>query len=123
MKILHIEDEADIREIASISLGMLGGHELKQCPSGDVAIAECDGFAPDLLLIDVMMPGLTGPETLLELRKKASAQNIPAVFMTAKASASEIEYYLSLGVQGVIRKPFDPITLSDEIVGLAKTHC
>lgn len=114
-RILYIEDEEDIREIAKISLEDLGGFEVKYCASGHEAISVAEAFHPDLFLLDVMMPNLDGPATLKELKKINSLRNIPAIFMTAKIRESEVGDYLSCGAIGVIAKPFNPMTLSDSI--------
>jgi len=114
-KVLHIEDEADIREITGISLETLGGLTVEHCASGREALACAVGFAPDLLLIDVMMPGLSGPETLAELRKFPQLQHVPVIFMTAKVQASEIEALNALDIIGIVTKPFDPVRLPAEL--------
>ena len=70
---------------------------------------------PQLILLDVMMPGMDGPQTLTELRKLSCMKGVPIVFMTAKAQTQEVAAYRDLGAAGVIIKPFDPMTLSDQI--------
>ena len=67
-RILYVEDEADIREVAKLALEMVGGFELAVCASGEEALARAEAFAPQLILLDVMMPGMDGPSTLRELR-------------------------------------------------------
>ena len=71
--------------------------------------------AADLILLDVMMPGMDGPETLRELRRVPETSNTPVIFMTAKVQSSEIQKYKDMGAVEVIAKPFDPMTLSDQI--------
>ena len=114
-KILYVEDEADIREIAKISLEELGGFTVKYCSSGKEALDVAESFAPDLFLLDVMMPVLDGPATLKELRKIDSLKDVPAIFMTAKVQGSEIEQYKKIGAIEIISKPFDPMILADLI--------
>ncbi len=114
-KILYIEDEADIQAIAQIALENVGGFKLKICSSGQEAIEQGPAFKPDLILLDVMMPGMDGPTTLQELRKLEELANIPVMFMTAKVQPQEIEHFKSLGAIEVIAKPFDPMKLSDTI--------
>jgi two-component system OmpR family response regulator len=114
-RILYVEDEEDIRSIAKISLEDIGGFTVKFCDSGRVAIAEAEAFKPDLLLLDVMMPGLDGPATLCELRKLPALKNTPVIFMTARMQDSEIAEYKKLGVVDVLPKPFEPMTLADVI--------
>lgn len=115
-RILLVEDEEDIRAVAEIALEAVGGFELKVCASGPEALESIAGFAPQLIILDVMMPGMEGPETLREIRKLPQYASTPAVFMTAKVQADEIQSYLDGGAAGVIPKPFDPMTLSDRIL-------
>lgn len=119
-KILHIEDEDDIREIARMALADVGGFEVESAASGreGLEIARRGGY--DLILLDVMMPNMDGPTTLGALRADPVSASIPVVFMTAKAQTQEIERYKALGALGVITKPFDPMTLADEIRALWK---
>ncbi|MEH6825953.1 MAG: response regulator [Motiliproteus sp.] len=114
-RILHVDDEADIRVVTALALEALGGYSVESCASGVQALAAIEAFAPDLIILDVMMPGMDGPATLLKLRKLHSQAQVPVVFMTAKVQSQEIVQYLSLGASGVITKPFDPQTLSHEI--------
>lgn len=114
-KIVHIEDDDDIREIARLALEVVGGFEVEQFPDGQDAVAHAAETNADLFVIDVMMPGLSGPETLAELRRIPACANVPAIFVTAKAQTREIEELKELDVAGVITKPFDPVTLSDQI--------
>ena len=114
-KILYVEDEPDIQAIATMALEMVGGFTVKICSSGEEALAEVESFAPDLILLDVMMPGMDGPTTLKALREKPGLKNLPIAFMTAKVQPQEIEYYKSLGALDAIAKPFDPMTLADKV--------
>lgn len=114
-KILYVEDEADIQAIAKIALENVGGFNLKICSSGQEAIEHGPAFKPDLILLDVMMPGMDGPTTLDELRKLPELQSTPVMFMTAKVQPQEIEHFKSLGAVEVIAKPFDPMKLADTI--------
>jgi CheY-like chemotaxis protein len=114
-KILYVEDEKDIQMIAQIALQDIGGFTLEVCSSGDEAISKAQEFSPDLILLDVMMPGLDGPQTLQELRKIDATANTPVIFMTAKVQPQEIQYYKNLGAVEVISKPFDPMTLAQSI--------
>jgi CheY-like chemotaxis protein len=121
-KILHIEDEEDIREIALMVLELMGGFQVKQADCGEAALEIVEEFAPDLMLVDVQMPGMTGPEALIAIRKMPGFENIPAIIMTAKLVGSEAEALMVPGDLGVIGKPFDPNTLSDEIRALWNTR-
>lgn len=118
-KILYVEDDLDIQAVAQIALEVVGGFTLKTCSSGAEAIAAIEqGFVPDLLLLDVMMPNMDGPTTLGELRKKQTTLSTPVIFMTAKVQSSEQDYYFTLGAIGVIAKPFDPMTLASQVRAL-----
>lgn len=113
--ILHVEDDDDIREIAEMALALSGDFEVLQCASGEAALALAPDVQPDVLLLDMMMPGLTGCETLAQLRKMPHLANVPAIFMTARAQHADIEKLRSTGAADVISKPFDPMTLGDQI--------
>ena len=114
-KILYVEDEPDIQMIARVALENVGGFELCVCSSGTEALEKASAFAPDLLLLDVMMPGMDGPTTLAELRKIPALSNTPVMFMTAKVQPQEVEFLKSLNVADVIAKPFDPMGLAGNI--------
>ena len=120
-RILLVEDEPDIQKIAGVALVNIGGFELEMCSSGHEALQQIQAFKPDLVILDVMMPGMDGPTTLREIRKLNEFENLPSVFMTAKVQAHEISQYLELGIQGVISKPFDPVTLPQEIRNIWKS--
>jgi len=114
-KILYVEDEPDIQAVTKLALEEIGGFNLELCSNGDEALAKAVNFAPDLLLLDVMMPGMDGPTTLKALREIPQLANTPAIFMTAKVQPHEVEEYKALGAVDVIAKPFDPMTLSDNL--------
>lgn len=111
-RILYVEDEPDIRAVASLALEVVGGFTLRVCASGEQALREAEDFAPQLMLLDVMMPGLDGPTTLSALRERATLAEVPVVFMTAKVQPEEVAEYEALGAIGVIPKPFDPMMLA-----------
>jgi CheY-like chemotaxis protein len=122
-KILYVEDEVDIRLIVQIALEDMGGFTLKCCSTGYEAIAAVNEFMPDLILLDVMMPGLDGRETLLELRKIPEIKEVPVVFMTARVQEKEVAQYKEFGIVGVISKPFEPLTLAETLRSYwAKCH-
>lgn len=115
IKLLHVEDDADIREIAAMALGISGEFDVVQCNSGEEALAQVLDYTPDIILLDMMMPGMTGSQTLEKMRENPDLASIPAVFMTARAQHAEIEELLQLGAADVISKPFDPMALADLI--------
>ncbi len=114
-KILHVEDEVDIQEVAKMALEAVGGLTVRTCGDGEEALTAAPEFQPDLFLLDVMMPGMDGPETFQALQKLPGFEETPAIFMTAKVMEAEIARFKELGALGVIAKPFDPMTLSDQI--------
>ena len=115
MKVLYVEDELDIQTIARISLEKIGGFNLNVCSSGKEALEQITDFAPDIILLDVMMPEMDGLETYKNIRYTPGCLDIPVVFMTARVQAHEIKYYLELGAVDVIAKPFSPMTLADQV--------
>jgi two-component system OmpR family response regulator len=110
-RILFVEDDPDIQVIATMALESLGGFSVLACGSGSEALSRFGEFAPELVLLDVMMPGMDGPATLLALRRLPSG-GVPVVFMTARVQAHEIAQYREMGAVDVIAKPFDPMTLA-----------
>lgn len=113
--ILYVEDEPDIREIAKIAMEMVGGFSVVMCASGEEALRKADGVKPDLLLLDVMMPGMDGPTTLKALRRLPGLAQTPVIFMTAKIQPKEVEEYKAMGALDVIPKPFDPMMLAQTL--------
>lgn len=116
-KILHVEDDPDIREIAYLALAELGGFEVLQCADGAEALEKAEGFAPDVILLDMMMPGMTGVETLVAIRAQTPI-DAPAIFMTSKNVATEHQDDIKTLAVGAIQKPFDPVGLPDLIRSL-----
>jgi CheY-like chemotaxis protein len=115
IRLLHADDEPDIREVVEISLGLDPDFIVLSCASGQDAIAAADSWSPDIILLDVMMPVMDGPTTLSRLRENPNTKDIPVLFMTARVQAQEIEHFCSIGARGVIAKPFDPLTLAASI--------
>ena len=115
-KILHVEDEPDIQEVAKMALEAVGGFTVKTCSNGEEALAAAQEFGPDLLLLDVMMPGMDGPTTFGKLRELPGLEGTPGIFMTAKVMDSEVARFMALGALGVLPKPFDPMTLSEQLL-------
>ena len=114
-KILYVEDEPDIQAIARISLETLGGFEVMMCGSGAEALKNAADFAPDIFLLDAMLPEMDGPAILLALRAIEQFTATPTIFVTAKAMAPEVARFKQLGAVDVIAKPFDPMKLPDQI--------
>lgn len=120
LRILCIDDDSDIRTIAAMALGLDPDLEVRAADGGEagLAIIEQGEWAPDAVLLDVMMPGLDGPEVLTRLRRLPGGADLPVVFMTARARKADIDAYLALGAVGVVTKPFDPLGLAGEIRAL-----
>lgn len=116
-RVMYVEDEPDIRAVAKLALEAVGGLQVLVCEGGEQALQQGPAFAPQLILLDVMMPGLDGPATLAALRAEPSLASVPVVFMTAKVQPHEVAHFLGLGAVGVIAKPFDPMSLSDKVRG------
>jgi CheY-like chemotaxis protein len=113
--ILYVDDEPDIREVVEMSLSLAGELTVRTAGSGTEALQLLQSFRPDMILLDVMMPGLDGPATLVRMRTDPTLQKIPVVFMTAKALPQEVDRFMSLGAVGVISKPFDPMQLVQRV--------
>jgi CheY-like chemotaxis protein len=115
MNILVVDDDEDIRHIASLALGHLGGFEVTLAAGGEEALLAVARTAPDVVLLDVSMPGMDGPATLAALRDSPSTRTIPVIFFTATSSEKEIERLRALGAVGVVAKPFDLTRLGRRI--------
>jgi CheY-like chemotaxis protein len=110
-----VEDDPDIQSVGQLALEAVGGFTVQTCSSGIEAVNQASTLPPDLILLDVMMPGMDGPTTLTALRACRECENIPVIFMTAKVQAHEVAHYKALGALDVISKPFDPMRLSEMI--------
>lgn len=114
-KILHIEDDPEILKLTGMALELVGGFTIQQADRGQKALEIFEDFAPQLILSDVQMPGLTGPETVAEIRKRPGWENVPAVYLTARlmdGGAGLLVHPMDLRV---VAKPFDPVTLADDL--------
>ena len=117
-----VEDDPDIQIVARLSLEAVGGFTVEVCSGGIEALEKVDAFAPDLMLLDVMMPDMDGPTVLQHLRARESTKELPIIFMTAKAQAHEIESYKKMGAVAVVSKPFDPMLLPQTLTSLWETR-
>src|SRR5262245_61300608 len=113
--VFYVDDEPDIREVVELALGLVPGLAVRTCPSGTLALQELPLVMPDLVLLDVMMPGLDGPATFAKMREDDRLKHLPVVFMTAKALPQEVDRFMQLGAVGVISKPFDPVALGTRV--------
>jgi CheY-like chemotaxis protein len=119
-RILYVDDEDDIREVAVFALELDPELEVRSAASGTQALDVLSSWRPDLVLLDVMMPGMDGPDTLARMRARPDLTDLPVVFITARTQAHEVERFLALGAAGVIAKPFDPMTLAATAQGYLK---
>ena len=116
--VLYVDDDADICSVVQATLRLVPGLHVQTADSGERAIDLAYELRPDLVLMDVMMPGLDGPSTFKRMRESALLAHIPVIFMTAKVLPAEISQFLQLGAIGVIVKPFDPLRLYSELFAL-----
>ena len=114
-RVMHVEDDESIRAVAEIALTDVAGFTLLSCDSGQSALAQAEAFAPQLILLDVMMPQMDGLQTLAALRQIPALAKTPVVFMTAKIQQAEKQRYLDAGAVGIIEKPFEPMELGDTL--------
>lgn len=111
--VLVVDDDDSIREVAKMTLQLLAGWQVTTAGSGSEALELLREWRPDAVLMDVMMPGLDGPSTVLSLRADPATADLPVIMLTAKDISADRRR--ELGLSGVLAKPFDPLTLSDEI--------
>jgi two-component system OmpR family response regulator len=121
-RVLLVEDDPDVQVVTEFALSSVGGFSVVVCGSGREALDRVEAFAPDLILLDVMMAGMDGPTTLQALARIPTVVDIPVVFMTAKVQPSETARYREMGSAAVIGKPFDPMTLADTLRAIWERH-
>lgn len=114
-RILVVDDEDDIREVATLSLQSVGGWDVRQARSGADALAAVSEERFDAILLDVMMPELDGPSTFAALRATGVIDDVPVIFLTAKVQPADTRMLEATGAAGIIAKPFDPMQLSDQV--------
>jgi len=114
-RILIVDDEDDIREVARVSLEMVGGWDVLVACSGREGLKEAKANQPDAILLDVMMPDMDGPATFQELQADEATRHIPVILLTAKVQAADRLRFAELGVSGVLAKPFDPMNLPRQV--------
>lgn len=114
-RILYVDDEADLREIAVMSLELDPEFEVRTAASGEEAVEVARQWRPAIILLDVMMPGMDGPATLQALKADPDTMNIPAAFITAKTHPRHVTDLKALGVRAVLAKPFDPMSLAGTV--------
>jgi CheY-like chemotaxis protein len=113
--VLIVDDDEHIREVAQVTLEAIAGWTVVTAASGQEGIARALAEQPDAILLDVMMPEMDGPTTVGKLKEGEVTRDIPVVLLTAKVQAEDKRGFMDLGIEGIISKPFDPMTLADEI--------
>jgi two-component system OmpR family response regulator len=103
-----------------LALGKIGGFSVCSCSSGEEALAAAADFGPELLLIDMSMPGMDGMDLLVRMREAGVAA--PAIFFTARINPSDLERYRAAGAIGTVSKPFDPLKLGKQIIRIWEDH-
>jgi CheY-like chemotaxis protein len=119
-RVLVVDDDDDIRMLVRLSLERVGGNEVIEATNGREGLERARVERPDAILLDVMMPEMDGPATVLELRSRPETAAIPVVLLTAKVQPRDRERFQALPIAGTISKPFDPIRLPaliDELLG------
>jgi two-component system OmpR family response regulator len=116
--VLYVDDEPDIRQIVQMALSLAPQLTIHTGESGEEALVLARNLRPDLVMLDVMMPGLDGPGTLQRMRSDPQLARIPVVFMTAKAMPDEVARFHGMGAAGVIAKPFDPMRLAQQVLSI-----
>jgi CheY-like chemotaxis protein len=119
-RILHVDDQRDIRGIVNLALAKIGGFSVCSCSSGEEALANAKGFDPELLLVDMNMPGMDGMDLLARMRD--AGIRAPAVFFTARVNPSDLERYRTVGAIGTVSKPFDPLKLGKQLTQIWTDH-
>lgn len=114
-RILHIEDVPSIQIVTRIALEKIGGFQVLSCASAQAALAEVQAFAPDLILLDVMLPQMDGIELLRQLDALVDLQQTPVVLLTGHLEPARRAELEQLGVREVLPKPFDPLQLTAQL--------
>lgn len=117
-RILLVDDDQGIREVARTVLEMVGGYDVETAASGMEGLEKARTSPPDAIVLDVMMPGLDGPATFDLLQEQPETCNVPVILLTAKTQAADRSRFAEMGVAGMLSKPFDPMTLCDQIAAI-----
>jgi CheY-like chemotaxis protein len=113
--VLVVDDDDSIREIAEISLQLVGGLHVLTASGGVEALEQVRAHHPDAVLMDVMMPDMDGLTTFRHMQADPDIRHIPVILVTAKVQVGERQVWDGLAISGVISKPFDPMTLAAEV--------
>lgn len=116
-RVLYVDDDPDLRAMAELALATVGGLEVTLCADGAQAVALARAAQAQMVLLDVVMPGLDGPGTLAALRADEGTAPLPILFVTARNTAEEQSALLALGALGIITKPLDLMALAGKVRG------
>ncbi len=122
LRVLYVDDDPDLQQIVKHGLEMSGNFLVKISPSGEQAIVDIPEYKPDLIIIDVIMPGMSGPKTVEYLRQNPDTKELPVIFITSRVQAHQIEQYNRLGAIGIINKPFNPLHLAPQVTTIWEAH-
>ena len=114
-RILVVDDDDDVRRLASMALSRIGGHEVTSVSSGAECLSALKDGVPDAVVLDVMMPGMDGPTTLEAIRDDPATRDLPVVFLTAGVVDADMDRLRALSVAGILNKPFDPLQLPQQL--------
>lgn len=117
-RILLVDDDQGIREVARTVLEMVGGYDVETAASGLEGLERARISPPDAIVLDVMMPGLDGPATFALLQEYPETRDVPVILLTAKTQLADRSRFASIGVAGMLPKPFDPMALCDQIASI-----
>jgi CheY-like chemotaxis protein len=117
-RILVVDDDDDVRSLVAMSLSKVGGHEVRTAASGAACLQELREWRPDVVVLDVMMPGMDGPATLDVMRGDRDLHDIPVVFLTASVAGPELSNLKESAVAGVLGKPFNPLELPTDLAAV-----
>lgn len=120
MRVLFVDDDALLRRLGEYALSEVGGMSVELASDGAEALAAVERAAPDAILLDYMMPGMDGDEVLAVLQASSRTRDIPVVFLTAIDNADELQALHAAGAAGYLSKPFDPLTLADDLRSLLR---
>lgn len=113
--VLVVDDDDDVREITKLAMELSGRWSVLSAGNGPVALTLVREHEPDVVLLDVMMPGMDGPTTFRQMQEDPATADVPVILLTAKVQVGQRQVWDDLDVAGVISKPFDPTTLAGRV--------
>jgi DNA-binding response OmpR family regulator len=113
--VMHVDDDKIIGKMVKLVLEKMAGWNVEYCSNCEQALEYMKKVEPDLVILDIMMPNADGPTTMKALRNHGLSEDVPVIMMSAKVLTEVSDFYNAMGVAGLIQKPFNPATLTDEI--------